>query len=236
MMKRRQFTQSFAAGALLAGHAGANAAISLVSTAATSAVDPKAAAANPIVAPAIEGREFRTLAKPVTVTGNKIEVLEFFGYWCPHCHGFDPKLESWVRSLDKNKVSFRRVPVAIRPNQEPLRKAYLAMESLGLLEQLHPKVFAAVHVQRRRMDSDSDVANFFLQMAGADGKRVVETMESFLMNGKVSAAKRAFEAFGVEGVPMLAIHGKWLTGPGFDINFDRTLAVADQLIASVAKK
>jgi len=40
-------------------------------------------------------RDYRDVkpAQPVD-TGNKIEVLEFFQYSCPHCASFDPDLEA----------------------------------------------------------------------------------------------------------------------------------------------
>lgn len=223
-MNRRDFTQSIAATTLLAGPASALASLRLSPTALAAATQAQ------------EGREYRTLPTAVPVTGNKIEVIEFFGYWCPHCSGFDPKLESWVRSLDKSKISFRRVPVAVRPNQEPLRKLYLALESVGMVDALHAKVFAAIHTQRRRMDRDADIAQFLTEVAPGDSKKVLDAIGSLSMVGKINSSKRAFESFSVEGVPMLAIQGKWLTGPGFNINFDRTLAVADQLIAKAAQR
>lgn len=43
-----------------------------------------------------------------TNTGNKIEVIEFFGYFCPHCYAFDTTLTNWARKQKKNIV-FKRV-------------------------------------------------------------------------------------------------------------------------------
>ena len=48
---------------------------------------------------AVEGRNFSSLSspQPVAVAG-KIEVIEFFGYWCPHCRSLEPTLEECERS------------------------------------------------------------------------------------------------------------------------------------------
>lgn len=39
-----------------------------------------------------------------TNTGKKIEVIEFFGYFCPHCYAFDTTLTNWARK--QKKISF----------------------------------------------------------------------------------------------------------------------------------
>ncbi|MEH6442832.1 MAG: DsbA family protein [Oceanospirillaceae bacterium] len=56
----------------------------------------------------------------------KVQVTEFFGYWCPHCNNFEPILEKWVED-NTVKVDFSRVPVAFStngPNQTLAQKAY----------------------------------------------------------------------------------------------------------------
>src|SRR5665647_1830874 len=59
------------------------------------------------------GVDYLSLDKPVVVesAAGKVEVIEFFGYWCPHCNAFEPELEAWLKRLPAN-ISFRRVPVA----------------------------------------------------------------------------------------------------------------------------
>ena len=57
----------------------------------------------------VEGKDYLRVAQPVPMTGDKIEVVEFFGYWCPHCNAFEPALEAWVKKLPAT-VNFRRMP------------------------------------------------------------------------------------------------------------------------------
>ena len=56
-------------------------------------------------------KDYREI-KPAQSTepGNKVEVIEFFWYGCPHCFTFEPMLESWARRLPPD-VAFRQVPV-----------------------------------------------------------------------------------------------------------------------------
>jgi len=64
---------------------------------------------------------------------------------------------------------------------------YFAFEALGLVDALHRKVFAAVHVQRQRFDKDAEIAAW-VSANGADGAKVVETMKSFAVATKTRQA------------------------------------------------
>ena len=54
------------------------------------------------------GYETLSPAQP-THNPDKIEIIEFFWYGCPHCYSFEPLLENWVKTLPKN-VEFIRQP------------------------------------------------------------------------------------------------------------------------------
>lgn len=61
------------------------------------AASPLACAAGAAVAQTGEpslGREFRAVnpQQSVEAPAGRIEVLEFFAYWCPHCHSLEPEL------------------------------------------------------------------------------------------------------------------------------------------------
>ncbi len=86
-----------------------------------------AAAAAPV-----EGTDYRKIAVPApTPAPDKIEVLEFFSYMCPHCAAFNPRVIAWVAKLPKD-VSFRRVPVGFeRPQWLNLSRGFYALQVTG---------------------------------------------------------------------------------------------------------
>lgn len=181
-----------------------------------------------------EGTHFLRLASPVAVTvPGKVEVLEFFMYSCPHCFQFEPALEPWIKRLPAD-VAFRRVPVAFRPNLEIHQRLYYALEALGQLETLHTKAFSAIHVEHKMMLKDEDVAAWGVAN-GLDGAKLLEAMRSFAVAGKVRAARQTMEAYRVDGVPMLAIQGRWTTSGTTAGSHEKALAVADYLIAQARK-
>ena len=177
----------------------------------------------------VEGKDFKTVQPPVPVAlAGKIEVIEFFGYWCPHCNEFEPVLEAWVRKLPA-AVNFRRVPVAWQAGQVPAQKLYFALEALGQLDALHRKAFQAVHAQGLRLDSEAGIAAF-AAANGLDRAKLVDTMNSFAIASKVRIANQAVAAYRIDGVPTLAINGRFITSPELAGSEQRALQVADALM------
>jgi len=204
---------------------------SLATTAAALAMAGPAQAQGP--APA-EGRDFVRLNTPVAVpAGGKIDVIEFFSYGCPHCYTFEPMLEQWIKRLPAD-VAFRRIPATFNAPFEAYAKFFYALEAIGQAEALHKRVFAAIHVQRQRLDKEADQAAF-VSANGGDGAKFSEAYKSFGAATKLRQAKQAFEAYKIDGVPTLGIHGRWFTSGSLTGSNDRALAVADHLI-QVARK
>lgn len=182
----------------------------------------------------VEGRDYVRLNPPTAVpAGGKIDVIEFFSYGCPHCYTFEPMLEAWVKKLPAD-VAFRRVPATFNAPFEGYAKLYYALEATGLLESMHKRVFAAIHVQRQRLDKDAELAAL-VQSAGGDGAKFVDAYKSFGVATKVRQAKQVAEAYKIDGVPAMGIHGRWFTSGSLAGGHDRALAVADQLIARARK-
>ncbi len=176
-----------------------------------------------------EGRDYIRLQQPVPIAvPGKVEVIEFFGYWCPHCNAFEPKLEAWVRKLPAD-VNFRRVPVAWQPAHEPFQRLYFALEALGLGGAIHQKVFDAVHVQHLRLDTDAGVAAF-ASANGIDKVKLLDAMKGFSVASKVRMANQLFAAYHLDGVPTLTVNGRFVTSPELAHGEDQALLVCDALI------
>ena len=191
--------------------------------------------AGPLVARAqggpVEGKDYVKVGSPLPVSGDKIEVVEFFGYWCPHCNAFEPVLDTWAHKLPPY-VNFRRVPVAFQPFQEPLQRLYFALEALGLADANHRKVFAAIHVNHKRFEKDADV----LEWAGAsglDGAKIVDAMKSFTTATKLRQSAQLAAGYHIDGVPTLGVQGRYMTSPGTAGGPERALQVVDQLVAQL---
>ncbi len=169
-----------------------------------------AAGASP--ASPVNGVDYRTLDKvQPTDSGKKVEVTEFFWYACPHCNAFEPALEDWVRKQG-DKIVFKRVPIAFRESFMPQQKLYYTLEAMGKVDELHQKVFNAIHVGRQSLDTDAAIIAF-IEKQGVDKKKFVDLYNSFGVQTKVRRASQLQEAYKIDGVPTIAIDGRYMTSP-----------------------
>src|SRR3569833_3435964 len=169
-----------------------------------------AASASP--AEPVNGIDYRTLDKPQqTESGKKVEVLEFFWYSCPQCNAFEPSLSDWVKKQGDNIV-FKRVPVAFRNSFKPQQKLNYALEAMGRVDDMQQKVFHAIHVERKALDTDAAITDFVTKQ-GIDQKKFLELYNSFGVQTKEHHAKQLQADYQVVGVPMVAINGRYVTSP-----------------------
>jgi thiol:disulfide interchange protein DsbA len=165
----------------------------------------------------------------------KIEVIELFWYGCSHCYALEPQLAGWVKALPKD-VTFKRVPGLPRPDWAPMAKAYYVMESLGLSEKLHSKLFDAIHKQKSLSPTDEKASiEWIVKEGGLDHKKVETEFNSFSLSTKLNQAAQVFRASGATGVPSLIIDGKYITSVTMAGGSPQVFNVANYIIENVRK-
>lgn len=179
------------------------------------------------------GTDFLVLEKraPVEAAAGKIEVVEFFWYSCPHCNAFEPSLEAWIKRQPKD-VAVRRVPVGFRDDFVPQQRLYYTLEAMGLIEKLHARVFAAVHVEKQTLNKPETIADWAAKQ-GVDKTKFVEQFNSFSVATKTSRATQLQNTYRVEGVPALGVAGRFYTDGTLSKTMDRALVIVDHLLAEV---
>ena len=204
---------------------------SLVSAAAASAL----AASGRAFAQAgpVEGKDFTRIEtpQPPGVPPGQVEVLEFFSYACPHCSAFEPAIEAWEKQLPADVV-LRRVPVAFLMNADNFMRTYYALETIGAVQAMQVKIFRAIHIERKHLEKGEDIAAF-VGANGGDATKFLAAFKSFSVNTSVARAKKLMADYKVESVPMLIVHGRWMTSPSQAGSQERALAVVDQLVQRV---
>lgn len=179
-----------------------------------------------------EGADYTVLANPqATDTPGKIEVLDFFWYGCPHCYAFLPDLEAWRKRLPADIV-YKHVPSELGdPGREPHTRIFYALQVLGRVDDMHTKVFDAVHLRHMRLLDRDEIADFMAQNGIARDKWLA-AYDSFSVAGAVQRARMLFRAYTIDGTPTLAIDGRFLTSPTLARSHTNAgaLAVADFLI------
>ncbi|MES2937072.1 MAG: thiol:disulfide interchange protein DsbA/DsbL [Pseudomonadota bacterium] len=182
-----------------------------------------------------EGKDFRRLDKraPIEAPPGKIEVVEFFWYSCPHCNAFEPRLVSWIKRQPADVV-VRRVPVAFREDFVPQQRLFYTLEAMGKLDELHAKVFEAIHVKREATANETAILAF-AERNGLDKAKFQEMYNSFGIANKARRAAQLQDAYKVEGVPALGVAGAYYTDGEAAGNMDRALQVVDYLVSEARK-
>ncbi|MES2299507.1 MAG: thiol:disulfide interchange protein DsbA/DsbL [Pseudomonadota bacterium] len=158
------------------------------------------------------GIDYLTLPSPQhTDAGNKVEVIEFFAYYCPHCDAFEPILAQWVKKQG-DKVVFKRVHVPYNERTIPQQRLFYTLEAMGLTEKYHSQVFKAMHVERLQLSRDEMVFDW-IEKVGIDRTRFIDTYRSFGVQAKVRRADAMMEPYGINKWPMIIVDGKYQTSP-----------------------
>lgn len=159
------------------------------------------------------GAEYRTLQTPQpTDSGKKVEVTEFFWYSCPHCNAFEPDLSNWVKKQG-DKIVFKRVPVIFREEMIPEQRLYYTLEAMGKAEEFQTKIFKAIHVEHQRLDNTAAIVDYVVKQ-GIDKQKFLDLYNSFGVESKIKRAAQLQQAYAIDGVPTIAIDGRYTTSPG----------------------
>lgn len=181
----------------------------------------------------VAGTDYQVLETRASVEApaGKIEVVEFFWYSCTHCNAFEPMLADWVKKLPKD-VAFRRAPVAFNDSFVPQQKLFYTLESLGLLDKLHAKVFAAIHVEKLNLSKAEAIVEW-VGKNGVDKAKFVKEYNSFGVVTKAQKGSQLQSAYKVEGVPALGVGGQFYTDGTMARSMDRALLVVESLVDDV---
>lgn len=182
-----------------------------------------------------DGNDYKSLDKRAATEApaGKVEVVEFFWYACPHCNAFEPQLEAWQKRLPADVV-LRRVPVAFRDDFVPQQRLFYTLEAMGKLDELHGKVFHAIHADKQALNKE-DLIVAWAEKNGLDKAKFAATYNSFPVETKARRARVLQDQYKVEGVPALGIAGRWYTDGSMAGSMPRAVQVAEYLIAEARK-
>lgn len=154
---------------------------------------------------------FSVIPEQPGAEGDRVQVVEFFWYACPHCYRLEPDLDAWLKRKPEY-VEFDRIPAMFnRPDVVLHAKTYYALRLMGVEGDLHAKIFDAIHKQRRRLGAQAEMEEF-LGEQGVDLDAYRKAMKSFAVQTQARRAAVLAERFDVRGVPAMVVDGKYRTG------------------------
>jgi thiol:disulfide interchange protein DsbA len=169
-----------------------------------------------------------------TADPQKVEVMEFFWYGCPHCYHFEPDLNAWLKNKPSS-VNFIRQPAVFNEHWAAHAKAFFTAEALGVLEKMHADFYDAIQNRKETLETESDLAPFFVAH-GVKEEDFHKAYSSFAVDSKLRLAGGLAAKYGVSGTPSIIVNGKYLVSSGKSKSFPRMIAITEYLVQSEQPK
>jgi protein dithiol oxidoreductase (disulfide-forming) len=186
-----------------------------------------------------DGKDYLTLNPPQAVEANgKVDVTEFFWYRCPHCYDLEPVLRDWLKKLPPD-VQFHRIPAVFNDEWALDARIYYALETTGDLARVHTGLFDAIHQQggvRQRGEAYMKWVADWLGKHGVDLAKYDTALRSFTVDSKIKRAMQVSQAHKLDGVPAIAVQGRWLISAAMVGDRKAMLGVTDYLIGEARKR
>jgi protein dithiol oxidoreductase (disulfide-forming) len=178
---------------------------------------------------------FRTYdpVKPLVLNkADKIEVLQFFYYGCPHCFDMEPVLADW---LDKKPadVEFATVPALRDDKWIPLTKAWYMLEALDA-KRLHRPIYDNIHFDGKLLSEEPVLLDWFVKN-GFERAKVAELYASAAINAKVDEARARTVEYRINATPTMVVQGKYSVSSGLVGSHHEAMRLVDQFIVDVRK-
>lgn len=175
----------------------------------------------------VANQDYRVLDNPrPRRASDPIEVVEFFSYGCVHCRNFDSLVDEWAADLPEDVV-FKKQPATFSPIWALLSQTYLTLESAGVLEQNHDRMFRAIHDAGRQFLTAEMVADY-IDGRGLSADEFLREFNSPRVRDAMRDADRAQREYQIASTPSLVVAGKYLVT--MDGGQRRALRIVDQLI------
>lgn len=182
----------------------------------------------------VEGTHYEVIDIPVetgveTERPRKVEVVEVFSYMCIHCYSFDPLLNRWEQGKSAQAV-FNRLPAVFSSDWALMAQAFYTAEILGVAEQMHEPLFAAIHTQPKNLRDEDIMAALFEDNASVPKEEFSKSYNSFFVRSRVMQAGAKSRAYGITGVPTMIVNGKYRVGARMAGSNQGMLDVVDFLV------
>ena len=175
-----------------------------------------------------EGKHYKRVDQPQAVEGDKIEVIEFFWYGCPHCYSFEPYVKKWNEGKPGN-VEFVRIPATFQPLWILHARAYYALQMLDVGEKIHPRFFSEIHNKKNYLKT-VDALTTFVEEQGVNRSEFVDALNSFAVETKVRKAQKLVDDYKLSGVPAVTVNGKYLISASMAGSYDNMIKIMNYLI------
>lgn len=178
------------------------------------------------------GQNYTVLAKPIPQTQpSKIEVLEFFGYFCVHCYHFDPVLLKRAQAFPKD-VYLRTSHVVWQPDMLGLARVAAAVDNASLKYQSDQAIFKAVYEQKIDLSDSATFKQWAIAQKDFDSKKLMAAYDAPATLVQAKQMQALTETYRIDSTPTVIVGGKYQVKFRSD-NWAEGMITVDELIAKV---
>lgn len=191
----------------------------------------------------VEGKDYTKLstAQP-TLSKDKVEVVEFFWYGCPHCYRLQKPWEQWL-AVNGKSVDYRPQPAVLGRSWEIMARAYHAMVASGGFDRdLHHKIFTSIHEKNMGLqtldgDEPKQLYAFIEKEKGAVYlQKFKQDYAGFSMGARIAKDREMQKIYQLEGTPAIVVGGKYSVNPGNAGGEAAMVPVVDFLVKKVSEE
>ncbi len=165
-----------------------------------------------------------------TANPDKIEVLEYFWFGCPHCFAFEPAINEWAASKPDD-VDFVRHAPPLNRGWTAHSEAFYSAEALGITDKMFDELFNAIHRERKQLRDRKSISKWVAGLGiDVDEDKMFETMKSFAVNAKIRQAMQVASASRVNAVPTVVVNGKYLSTVSMAGGHEQLISLMNDLI------
>lgn len=164
--------------------------------------------------------------------GEKVEVLEFFSFYCGHCYEFEKAIPVIKGNFPK-KIKWKNVPIYWGKGSSKPGEAYLLAEDAGKGEQMKKALFEAFFIDKK------DIGNVdVLEEIGTKTGLGFEFSRKLRAGDKEKEANAALimsKAYSIEETPTMVVAGNLKMSPSIvehnmDFFRDNTITVIKDIL------
>ena len=175
------------------------------------------------------GKDYAVAVNPqATITGDKIEVLQFFFYPCSHCYKLFPFLVEWEKKKPKD-VELVNMPTIFSDIMSPMALTYYALESLGENMRLHDVLYKAWHEKNLELETEKLLTDYVVEQ-GVNRAKFARAYNSADTQAKAEHSRQLAVDYVIRGTPTVIVDGRYMV---YGLSPQDTMRVLDFLIDKV---
>ena len=163
------------------------------------------------------------------VTGERIEVIEFFYYGCPICYELEPHMTRWLATQAPGYVALRRIPALSSEGWETFAKLFFTLQEMNEASRLHWPIYDNFHFEGKPLNEEKAMLEW-VATNGVDPGRFAEIYRSPAIAARLAEVRELMKTYDVRGVPSIIVDGKYMSSARLAGGTRQLMQIVDELV------